>query len=158
LVARGCWLLEREGIPYTGHCVWWFHPTSLVTSPLMVSLAESLSTPYDRRPNRSTTSPCRKPTVTLCRLGDVVDHIVGFGTGTAFTTTVPFLLTTPEWAVGAFSVWTGFTVLTGKMSAHPRGMSLVTRIVALHAEQQRETQWHSSSVNPCPECKSMPRV
>jgi hypothetical protein len=44
-----------------------------------------------------------------------------------------------EWA---FSVWTEFTVPTGKRSGHPRGMALVTRMAALQAEQRRETQWH----------------
>jgi hypothetical protein len=48
-----------------------------------------------------------------------------------------------------FSVWTKFTVSTGKRSEQPRGMALLTRMVALQAEQRRETQWHSSSVNLC---------
>jgi hypothetical protein len=30
----------------------------------------------------------------------------------------------------AFSVWTEFTMYTGKSSGHPRGMSLVTRMFA----------------------------
>jgi hypothetical protein len=49
----------------------------------------------------------------------------------------------------AFDVWSEFTVVTVRGSGHPRGMALVTRMVALQAEEQRrEAQWHSSSVNP----------
>jgi hypothetical protein len=47
------------------------------------------------------------------------------------------------------SVWTEFTVPTGKRSEHPRGMALDTRMAALQAEQRRGNQWHSSSVNVC---------
>jgi hypothetical protein len=50
----------------------------------------------------------------------------------------------------AFSVWSEFTVPTGKRSEHRRGMPLVTRLLELQPEEQRrETQWHSSSVNFC---------
>jgi hypothetical protein len=38
-----------------------------------------------------------------------------------------------------FSVWTGFTVQTGKKNAYPRAMPLVTRMQELQAEQRRET-------------------
>jgi hypothetical protein len=40
--------------------------------------------------------------------------------------------------------WLGLGV---RRSEHPRGMLLVTRLQELQAEQRRETQWHSSSVN-----------
>jgi hypothetical protein len=40
------------------------------------------------------------------------------------------------------SVWTGFTVSTGKGSEHPRGMPLVTRLAARHLGQRRETHRH----------------
>ena len=50
----------------------------------------------------------------------------------------------------AFSVWTEFTVPTGKRSGHPRGMPLVARMQELQAEEQRrEPQWHSSSGKFC---------
>jgi hypothetical protein len=40
----------------------------------------------------------------------------------------------------AFSVWTQFTVQTGKRSELPRGMPLVTR---MFASSERGIQWHS---------------
>jgi hypothetical protein len=43
----------------------------------------------------------------------------------------------------AFSVLTEFTARPGKKREHPRGMALVTRMAALHAEEEKnEAQWH----------------
>ena len=42
----------------------------------------------------------------------------------------------------SFSVWTEFTVATGKMREHPRGMPLVTRMQELEANR-RVIQWHA---------------
>jgi hypothetical protein len=42
----------------------------------------------------------------------------------------------------AYSVGTQFTVPTGKRGKHPSGMTLVTRMAALQAEQRREVQWN----------------
>jgi hypothetical protein len=47
----------------------------------------------------------------------------------------------PAWARLAFSVWTEFTVTTGKVSEHPRGIPLVTRMQELQASK-RGIQWH----------------
>jgi hypothetical protein len=56
----------------------------------------------------------------------------------------------------AFSVWTQFTVQTGKRSELPRGMPLVTRMFA-----SSELAWGpmaSSSVNFCPKTRTVPFV
>jgi hypothetical protein len=68
--------------------------------------------------------------------------------GTAAQTIV-FLLT-------AFSVWTQFTVQTGKKSELPRGIPLVTRVFA-----SSEHAWDpmaSSSVNFCRKTRTVPAV
>jgi hypothetical protein len=43
-----------------------------------------------------------------------------------------------------------------KKVATPRGMPLVTCLQELQAEQRRETQWHSSSVNLCQKTLTVP--
>jgi hypothetical protein len=57
-------------------------------------------------------------------------------------------VSTPSGLGLAFSAWTEFTVRTVRGNGHPRGMSLVTRMAALQAEQRRETQWHSRVCKP----------
>jgi hypothetical protein len=55
-----------------------------------------------------------------------------------------------------FSVWTQFTVQTGKRSELPRGMPLVTRVFA-----SSEHAWDpmaSSSVNFCRKTRTVPNV
>jgi hypothetical protein len=50
-------------------------------------------------------------------------------------------------ASDAFSVWTQFTVCTGKRSGHPRGMPLVTHLFA--SSEQAWEPVASPSVNSC---------
>jgi hypothetical protein len=49
----------------------------------------------------------------------------------------------PRFCGRSFSVWTQFTVLTGKRSEHPRGLPLVTRMLA-SSEQEWEPMAFSS--------------
>jgi hypothetical protein len=54
----------------------------------------------------------------------------------------------------SFSVWTQITVPTGKKSGHPRGMPLVTHMLA--SSEQAWEPMASSSVNFCRKTRTVP--